>query len=65
MSRSHKTPTENDPSQSISTRDAVVLGGAVLAVLLLVSTMSIDAAALLGGMLLLYAVFKLVVGPKG
>ncbi|MGY8972384.1 MAG: hypothetical protein ACKVGV_01960 [Sphingomonadales bacterium] len=63
MSRIRKTPSEGSRT-GLTNLDAFLLGASVLAILLLVSSMSVDAAAFLGGLVLLFAVHRLIVGPK-
>lgn len=62
MSRKQQTPMNDEPS-GISMTDAALLGAATFGTLILVASMSVTAAALLGGAVLLFALYQLIVRP--
>lgn len=62
MPSGSKTPMNEEPN-GISVSDAVLLGVGTLGTLLLVSTMSVTAAAILGGGVLLFSIYQLIIRP--
>lgn len=62
MLRDQKTPIQ-DGEKGLSLFDASLLGVATFSTLILVATMSITAAALLGGGVLLFALYQLIIRP--